>query len=397
MNDLEASAFNHLFKNAYVQCFGHALQTPLSETESRQFSNHIFEETGLTIGWKSLKNYSFYALNDPAGKKENPSVATLDTLARYVLKAPYTDELQRKSRESHHPWWFRYKEQFYQQAPMPSHTPAPPVRRTGFSKTAIIAAASLVCILILFISLYQFKSAEVRSFTEDFHTVNDDSLRHHGWLLQMKDEAYWNRRGTQTGALTLFTLPGDNWPDSGNVTGIKNLLLHKIDADCFTAEVHMNGFIPIENWQQAGLILLEDTAFTSKSLRLSVAYNDFSGGAPVSKEILIQAITSLGSGFAKPEEIAHKHLFTVGQDAADLIKNNMAHTALRVERQGNHLRLLYANGPFENSAFKEVTSLQFDIKPAYIGLFALKGFVKGGQYAQACFTLFKIKFENKQI
>jgi hypothetical protein len=388
MNDLDASAFIHLFKNAYVQCFGHALQTPLSETESRQFSNHIFEETGLTIGWKSLKNYSFYVLNDPAGKKENPSVATFDTLARYVLKAPYTDELQRKSKESHYPWWFRYKEQFYQQTPAPLQAPAARVKKSF--KTVIIAVAALGCIVILFISLYLFGSAQVQPFTDNFHTVNEDSLQHHGWRVQMKDTTYWNRRGGQTGGLTLFTLPGDNWPDSGNVTGIKNLLLHKIDADCFTAEVHMNGFVPFENWQQAGLILLEDTAFTGKSLRLSVAYNDFSGGGPVSKEILIQAITSLGSGFAKPEEVAHKHLFTVGQDADDLIKNNMAHTALRIEKQGNHLRLLYANGPPENSAFKEVTSLQFDIKPAYIGLFALKGFVKDDHYAPACFTLFKL-------
>ena len=388
MNDLDASAFIHLFKNAYVQCFGHALQTPLSETESRQFSNHIFEETGLTIGWKSLKNYSFYALNDPAGKMENPSIATLDTLARYVLKAPYTDELQRKNKESHHPWWFRYKEQFYHQTAIPP--PASPVHRKKSFKTAIIIAVALVCILILFISLYPFGAKQTASFTEDFHTVNEDSLQHHGWMVQMKDEAYWNRRAGQTGGLTLFTLPGDNWPDSGKVTGIKNLLLHKVAGDCFTAEVHMNGFMPMENWQQAGLILLEDTAFTGKSLRLSVAYNDFSGGAPVNKEILIQAITSPGSGFAKPEEVAHKHLFTVGQDADDLIKSNMANTALRIEKQGNHLRLLYANGPLENSAFKEVISLQFDIKPAYIGLFALKGFVQDGKYAPACFTLFRL-------
>ena len=388
MNDLDASVFIHLFKNAYVQCFGHALQTPLSETESRQFSNHIFEETGLTIGWKSLKNYSFYALNDPVGKKENPSVATLDTLARYVLKAPYTDELQRKNKESHHPWWFRYKEQFHRQAAVPS--PVVTVRRKRSFKTAVIAAVALVCILILFISLYRFGSARAASFTEDFHTVNEDSLQHHGWMVQMKDEVYWKRRVAQTGGLTLFTLPGDNWPDSGKATGIKNLLLHKIDGDCFTAEVHMIGFMPVENWQQAGLILLEDTAFTGKSLRLSIAYNDFSGGAPVNKEILIQAITSLGSGFAKPEEVAHKHLFTVGQDADDLIKSNMANTALRIEKQGNHLRLLYANGSFENSAFKEVVSWQFDIKPAYIGLFALKGFVRDGYYAPVCFKLFRL-------
>lgn len=382
MNDLDVTVFIHLFKSACAQCFGHDLHAPLSETESRQFSNDILEKTGLIIGWKSLKNYSFYALQDAAGKKENPSVATLDTLARYVLNAPYTDEVQRKNKESHYPYWFRYKEQFYQSAPRPGDGKRP--------KTVMVFMAVLAMVVILFILLYPFRARTSQRFTEDFHTVNEDSLQHHGWLLQRKDTAFWNRRGEAHGHLALFTLPGDNWPDQHHVSGIKNLLLRKISGDCFTAEVHLNGFIPTQNWQQAGLILLEDTTFTGKSLRLSLAYNDFSGGGPVNRELLVQAITGLGSDFSKPEEIAHRHLFYFGQDADSVITGNMAHAALRIEKQGNRLRLLYANGSFENSAFTEVVSRQFDIKPAYIGLFALKGFVQSGEYIPARFKLFTL-------
>jgi hypothetical protein len=73
----------------------------------------IFDNTGLTVGWKSLKNYSFFILSDPPGKQENPSVATLDTLARYVLHAPYTTETERKKKEGHYPYWYRYREQYH--------------------------------------------------------------------------------------------------------------------------------------------------------------------------------------------------------------------------------------------------------------------------------------------
>src|SRR5688572_21056249 len=114
MNDTDMSVFVQLFNEAYATCFGHPLQTALTETESKLFSNQVLDQTGLIIGWKSLKNYSYFILEGASGKKENPSVATLDTLARYVLKAPYTDEIQRKNKESHYPWWFRYKEQVYQ-------------------------------------------------------------------------------------------------------------------------------------------------------------------------------------------------------------------------------------------------------------------------------------------
>ena len=85
--------------------------------------------------------------------------------------------------------------------------------------------------------------------------------------------------------------------------------MRKIPADCFTAEIHLNNFIPGQNWQQAGILIMEDTSFTGKTVRMSLMYNDFSGGAPVSKEILIQAITSLGKNFNKPEEIANQPIF----------------------------------------------------------------------------------------
>ncbi|HMH20338.1 MAG TPA: hypothetical protein VK563_01110, partial [Puia sp.] len=107
MDDLDFLVFARLFNEAFVNCFGHAIKNPLTETESKIFCNKILEQTGLSIGWKSVKNYSFFIL-DKAGSKENPSVATLDTLARYVLGAPYTTEIQRKNDESHFPYWFLY-------------------------------------------------------------------------------------------------------------------------------------------------------------------------------------------------------------------------------------------------------------------------------------------------
>src|SRR5258708_813207 len=106
MNKTDSVAFAELFKEAYHKCFGHALQAPLTETESKLFCNQVLERTGLSIGWKSVKNYSFFVVDSASAKAENPSAATLDTLARYVLGAPYTSEIQRKDHESHYPWWF---------------------------------------------------------------------------------------------------------------------------------------------------------------------------------------------------------------------------------------------------------------------------------------------------
>lgn len=113
MNNADFLAFPALFKEACFKCFGYPLKDPLTETESKLFYNQIFEHTGLTIGWESIKNYSFFVVDDSPGKQEIPSVATLDTLSRYVLKAPYTTEIERNKNEKHYPYWVRYKEQFY--------------------------------------------------------------------------------------------------------------------------------------------------------------------------------------------------------------------------------------------------------------------------------------------
>src|SRR5258708_9046575 len=112
MNDLDLIVFTRLFRDAYAKCFGDSVKTPLSETESKMFCNQVLDQTGLSIGWKSVKNYSFFIVDNGAAKPENPSIATLDTLARYVLGAPYTSEIKRKNNEGHYPYWFLYKKQF---------------------------------------------------------------------------------------------------------------------------------------------------------------------------------------------------------------------------------------------------------------------------------------------
>lgn len=365
----DSQVFAALFKECCEKCFGHALVSPLTETESKLFGNAILDHTGLVIGWKSIKNYSFYVLNESSGKEENPSVATLDTFARYVLNAPYTDELHRKNKESHYPYWFQYKEVFYKS------TKTEALKPTIGNKWIWIAGFVITAlVLFLFFKAFQLKGRE--SFIDDFSIVEESNLLKNGWLIQAKDSHYWNQKEEHPGRLTLFTLHGDNWRDSIHAPRIQNLLIRKVKEDCFTTEVHLKDFVPQENWQQAGILLLEDTNFVGKSLRLSFAYNDFSGGFPAQREVLIQAITSLGSKDSKPEEIVHKPLFYLAGGQDSLVAQNLSNTALRIEKQAHRIRLLYSNGSMENAAFKELIRQDFDIKVNYIGLFALKGFVE---------------------
>jgi len=382
MNQTDSLAFAELFKEACRKCFGHALEKPLTETESKLFCTQVLDITGLSIGWKSVKNYSLFLIGNATGKEENPSVATLDTMARYVLGAPYTTEIQRKDNESHYPYWFLYKEKI--SCSLPRHSN---LRKRHY----VLIALGIVNVLIAFIFWTRLQTGESGQFSDDFKQGVGNSLVQDGWFLKDKDTLYWNKNAETKGQLTLFTLTGDNWPDPPNKQHIKNLLLHSVPYDCFTAEVHLNNFIPQQEWQQAGLLLLEDTTLTCKSVRLSLAFNDNFGGFRKGREVLVQVISSQGNGFGKPEEIAHKSILSLDTaESNPQMTQVLQHTGLRIEKRGRKFRFLYSGGARENGAFREVASQELDMQPRYIGIFAIKGFKDSSATVPVHFTFFRI-------
>ena len=388
MKDQDAQAFASLFRDVYRKCFAGELATPLTESESIHLSVAIEEDTGLEIGWKSLKNYSQHVLGVSPARPENPSTRTLDTLARYVAGAPSTDPARPargRERERHYPYWFRYQEVFQSTHRPSSRHPAsarpPDDRRPRRAATKIVIALGTTLVAVGFLTLAFLTVANrpdgtAATFLDEFDDVSDAALAARGWRVVTMDSAYWAERAATAGYLTLFTLRGDNWPQAGAAPMIKNLLVRVAPAECFGAEVRFMGFYPKENWQQAGILLLEDTAFAGKSLRLSIGYNDYAGGFPETAEILVQAITSLGRTSPNPEEIVHHQLFVVKPGTEALVGRNLEHAALRIEKRGSRLRLLSSTGPMTNAAFKEVISTEFPMRASYIGVFALKGFVE---------------------
>jgi hypothetical protein len=150
--------------------------------------------------------------------------------------------------------------------------------------------------------------------------------------------------------------------------------MRKIDLDCFMVEIHLTNFIPGENWQQAGILLSEDSTFSGKMIRLSISYNDFFGGYNKPPEIIIQAISSSESGSkSKPEEIAQFTLFSLEPANKSLIQKNLANSALKIEKNGTHFRFLYTAGSSESFTFKEVAKGDFNIKPGFVSIFSMAG------------------------
>lgn len=370
MDEFDRRVFAQLLQAVVMKCFDRPLNSLLSEPESKHLSNDILERTGLVIGWRSLKNYTHFLLAATPDKSENPSIATLDTLARYVLGAPVTTETERKKTEEHFPYWFRYREQ----ADLPTDRPPsvsrrrPPMIRVGLVVRLLVTAAIGGLLMLPKPGLTQLQ--------ESFQNTSEAYLHERGWFIQRKNTRFWNRRAEKPGYLTLFTLKGDTWPKLGETLGVQNLLLRRVEDDCFRTEVHFQDFIPDGNWQQAGLLLLEDTLFKGKSIRLSLSYNSYFGGYVKPGEVLIQATASFGRQYTNLEEFVHQPLFALAT-ASDrrIATTNLKHVAFRVEKQGRKFRILYSASPVDNFSFKEATTYESDMNPQYIGVFALKGFV----------------------
>jgi hypothetical protein len=389
--DDDALAFRRLFADAYRRCFSAELAAPLTESESHRLSVDIAEGTGLEIGWKSLKNYSSYLLGR-ASRVENPSVPTLDTLARYVAGAPRTDEEQRRARERDYSYWFRYRDELRRtESVKPVERPADPELATAAGTTVSVddrstsarrpfafAAATLVTLAAVLLPALVTMRGRVRQstlFADEFDDVSTSALASRGWCVRDIEPVHWGERGVTPGHLTLFTLAGDNWPQPGVKPGIRNLLVRHVSSDCFDVDVRFTSFFPRQNWQQAGILLLEDTAFVGRSVRMTIGYNDFSGGFPSTREILVQAITARGRGSDQPEEIVHDRLFVLDSASEPLVRGNLASSALRMEKREGHLRLLHSVGSMKNAAFKEDGSTEFAFRPAYVAVVAMKGFV----------------------
>ncbi len=385
MKELNDTAFFNLFKAACEKGLGHPLLAALSEPDCKLLSNKILDQTGLVIGAKSIKNYSIYILQPTEVKPENPSIATLDTLARYVLDAPYTEETRRKQYENHYPYWFRYRSRF-------SGTPesGKPGWKPDKKKSALLIGLILLIPGFLLMRSW-IQQKKLSDFVEYFEDVSLDSLNSRGWSVQNPDPKWWEKHARIPGHLSLFTQRGDNWSANPESDQIKNLVFRKVNSDCFSAEIRLSDFYPKQNWQQAGILLSEDEGFKGKVIRLSLAYNNFFGGYKKPPEIIIQGLSSSESGTkSKPEEFAHFSIFNLNRDEEKLVQANLGRSSLKIEKNRNHFRFLYSTGSMEGFAFKEVVSSDFSIRPKYIGLFAIQGLADSAAVIPVDFDYFRL-------
>jgi hypothetical protein len=264
-----------------------------------------------------------------------------------------------------------YRERLLKQAQHDSQEPDPPQAKSKRYRYAPLFAGLLILLTAVYFQRYL---AIPNSFTENFNATDEHALATHGWMVWNRNAQAWSKRQQNPGLLTLYTLNGDNWPDSTTANPhISNLLVKELPFECFSAELQLVSFVPGAEWQQAGLLLLKDSSANSPSVRISLAYNDYFGGYHRSKEIVTQAIYNSGNS-VKPEEFLHSPVLMLDSAAKlPILLQNLHHVSLRIEKQGRYYHFLFAGGVHPNAPFKEVSVKDMAFEPHYIGIFAIKG------------------------
>jgi hypothetical protein len=200
----------------------------------------------------------------------------------------------------------------------------------GWQFPFAVGFAILVAIAFIVVVYIVPPGPVLKPFTENFRSVSEDTLEMRGWSVHMKDTAYWRKHDENSGHLTLFTLKADN-------SAYRNVLIRKIQGDCFVAEVRLSDFVPQQNGQQAGIMLLKDADLSGEALSFSIGY----------KKLLIG-----NSAFA------------------NLAVSDSGKNALRIVKNGKKFSFLYTTTPAESYSFKEVFSQELAIEPKYIALYA---------------------------
>ena len=284
MTSQEFANFKLLMQNVYFKASYSALKK-LSETEANSLAVLIEERTGMTISGKTIINFINAILKDTPNKI-NPSLVSLDTLARYCLDIPRGSDQERK-KQNNYIYWYQYCEQLrngnYQtyepsiQKEIPNNNieEENPFLNKNNKRRWIALFISLFFLILTLFLMPQKTTNYTQNF--DFSTPQQliDSLKRDGWIIIDEDSAFLYKQN-RPGALTLYTLAGDYWVKPKEEPIIKNLLLKKINCgSCCEIIIKIDDFRPDCRHQQVAIMIFgSDFSKNAPHLRYALLNTD---------------------------------------------------------------------------------------------------------------------------
>lgn len=210
------------------------------------------------------------------------------------------------------------------------------------------------CLLLALARNWCLSIPEMRDFEEHFDDTSLEGLKKNDWEFSDFDSSLWfpqNRRGL----LTLRTSRGDYWFTPPDTPVIHNLLVKKLpDCSCFKLTFKISEFHPNENFQQIGVIFLNETRDRDHNIRVTTAV----GGASQKLQVI-----------KRDHALAYEQSFILRNIDTDPVLDSLW---IVVEKRDKEFEFFY-NLRNEYGPFASFAKMSFDFEPAYIGLGAFNG------------------------
>lgn len=248
--------------------------------------------------------------------------------------------------------------------PPPSLTPTFPIWKRSLNwRIGIPLLAALLLLGALAARFFQARPD--KNWKEDFEQTSVDSLQAKGFEWMDYEPNWWSKQ-LQKGKLTLYTLRGDYWYDEPDTPTISNLLCRKINGRKCKITVKLDGFDPTQDFQQAGIFLLDSKKTRDHNIRFTLAA--CSSCSPP-RQVLQMVKNEHGTVFEK---------FVVAKQISPKASPTAQSLWLRMEYESGQVRFFYHWGA-EYSSFQEIATMDIDYEPAFVGLAAFRGLKDGSR------------------
>lgn len=144
------------------------------------------------------------------------------------------------------------------------------VQRQNFRKRWGVLGVLMVATLLATAPL--IFSPNSKPWLEDFKSLDVDSLKDRGWEIRHFDSKWFSRQLRDGKMLTLWTLPGDYWVKEGEPRQITNMLVRRVEGDCFSVTMKICDFHPSQVSQQIALFLFDEHQNPKNWVRLGFEY-----------------------------------------------------------------------------------------------------------------------------
>lgn len=217
-------------------------------------------------------------------------------------------------------------------------------------------------LLLLAISIFGWwKLNQPTSWEENFDDISKEGLNSRGWEILDFDSLAFSKQ-LKPGYLTLYTLRGDYWGEPSDTLNIPNLLLRRIGGEKFKISIRIDSFNPYQDYQQAGIILLDKNKSRIQNIRMTLATCE----SCTPSKLIVQIIKRENG-----ETYEKQQVIRAWQNGSKN-PNPLINFWMQIEFENDKFKFFFHEGE-EYGSYLEIAEIDYNFNARYLAIAAFRG------------------------